>query len=381
MRAWFPRLLPAILLLAAGCLPNATWLPDSSGFVYTGGQHKDALYLYDLEKKKPHVLVEKGAGPAWPAVNADGKRIAVVLRTWRLALASEPSNPVNLEIVVFGRDGKELHHSPKLEWCRPNRLEAADNVTPQAFWVPGEEKLLVYSDNWTGVYDLKPKSVVKHERIVSTFGNSPILPNGRGFLARDREGMVVVDWEGRVKKIKWEPKDDLDSLFNGDGGSSQGNMILYPLIYASHWNGPTAVVSWGDVRVKINSDKAVGTLEHIKPALTDDKKVIQQQIRLSEGGVIRIVELKQRFNTDRESGDSLFGSYRVEVIKQGAKEPKILMDGGDFGMIYPSPDGKKAVVKCSKSLDAIFTESKPDQDMLFLIDAHGNVTDKIDLSK
>ena len=69
------------------------------------------------------------------------------------------------------------------------------------------------------------------------------------------------------------------------------------------------------------------------------------------------------------------------MVKQGAKEAKTLMDGAAYFMIYPSPDGKKAVVKCSKSLDAIFTESKPDQDVLFLIDGLGNVADKIDLVK
>ena len=77
------------------------------------------------------------------------------------------------------------------------------------------------------------------------------------------------------------------------------------------------------------------------------------------------MELCARYKKDESPGDPFFGSYRVEVLKQGAKEPKTLMDNAGFFMIYPSPDGKKAVVKCSKSLDAIFTESKPEQDMLF----------------
>ena len=57
------------------------------------------------------------------------------------------------------------------------------------------------------------------------------------------------------------------------------------------------------------------------------------------------------------------------------------MDNAGFFMIYPSPDGKQAVVKCSKTLNAIFTESKPEQDMLFLVDGAGGVTAEIDLTK
>src|SRR6202165_2287262 len=137
MRASSLRLLPALLALAAaGCLPNAAWLPDSTGFVYTGGKNKDALYLYDLEKKEPRVLVEKGAGPAWPAVSADGKRIAVVLR-------KDDGTTVALEAIVFDRDGKEQHHSTKLEWTGHQTVGALDKTAPQAFWVPGQDQLLV----------------------------------------------------------------------------------------------------------------------------------------------------------------------------------------------------------------------------------------------
>ena len=51
--------------------------------------------------------------------------------------------------------------------------------------------------------------------IVSTFGDSPIRPDGKGFLAYDTEdggGLVVVDWDGKEKKIELTPKDALDKL-------------------------------------------------------------------------------------------------------------------------------------------------------------------------
>jgi hypothetical protein len=175
------------------------------------------------------------------------------------------------------------------------------------------------------------------------------------------------------------PKD----AFTSEGGDNPlGGMIPFPLMHASHWDGSTAVVSWNDVRVKIDADKLTATLEHFKPAMSGDKKIIQEEVKLAGGAVIRAVELAKRYQAEPKPPDvPFFGSCRVEVVAPGAKEAKTLMDSANFFMIYPSPDGKNAVVKCSKSLEAIFTESKPDQDMLYLIDGKGDVAAKIDLSK
>ncbi|HVS38929.1 MAG TPA: hypothetical protein VMS17_25450, partial [Gemmataceae bacterium] len=63
------------------------------------------------------------------------------------------------------------------------------------------------------------------------------------------------------------------------------------------------------------------------------------------------------------------------------KEPKVLMDAAGMFMIQPSPDNKKAVVRCSKSLDAIFTTSHPREDLFFVIDGAGDVTDTIDVAQ
>jgi dipeptidyl aminopeptidase/acylaminoacyl peptidase len=371
--AWLAAaLLPA---LATGCLPNATWLPDSSGFVYTGGKNKDALYLYDLEKKAPRVLVEKGAGPAWPAVSADGKRIAVAVR-------KDDGTRVSLEVIVFDRDGKELHRSAKQDWIAHDNPGINDKTAPQAFWVPEQDKLLLYSDGQTGTYDLKNKSSVKTEMTPATFGASPIRPDGKGYLVvkKDSPGLVFIDWDGKEKEIAAAPKDAFDNQNGGD--NPLGAMIYFPLMHSSRWDGSTAVVSWSDLRVKIDAEKLTASLDHIKPAMSADKHVIQDQVHLAGGGVIRAVELTKRYQTaPRNQDDPPFGSYRVEVVKQGAKEAQTLMDGAGLFMIYPSPDGKKAVVKCSKTLEAIFTEATPEADMLYLIDGMGDVTAKIDLSK
>src|SRR5262249_17073923 len=58
----------AAALLAAGCVPNVCWLPDSSGFVFTGGKEFRQLLLYDVKAKKVRILVDDtGAKTLWPA--------------------------------------------------------------------------------------------------------------------------------------------------------------------------------------------------------------------------------------------------------------------------------------------------------------------------
>jgi hypothetical protein len=93
------------------------------------------------------------------------------------------------------------------------------------------------------------------------------------------------------------------------------------------------------------------------------------------------VELIPRYTKDpRGPGEPGFGRYRLEVVKPGAKEAKTLMEEADFFSISPAPDGKAALVHGAKSMEAMF-EAKPGDDLLFLIDAKGEVAAKIDTAK
>jgi len=360
-------------VLAAGCLPNATWLPDSSGVVYTGGPHKDTLYLYDLEKKAPRVLVEKGAGPAWPAVSPDGKRIAVVLRRLEPPCFLELIADVRLEIIVFDRDGKELDHSRKVPWAKDHDISAA-----QVFWVPGRDRLLISSDNVTGVYDLDTGAVKKRVQTVLPFGNSPITPDSKGYLAvcgRRDQYIAVVGWDGAERKIKSE---QLAGTEDDEVKMAAGGMLFCPYIHASRWEGTRAVADWKNFGLRIDVDKGEATVDRLKPTFAMDKKPVAAEFRLAGGGIVRAAELSVR----TYNSPDLLGSYRVEVLKAGSDLPKTLMDGATLFTVFPSPDGKHALVRCTASTDALSDDkAKPGQDMLFLIDAAGGVADKIDLAK
>ena len=76
----FPRIqlvVVAILAaLAAGCISGISWLPDSSGFVYTVGKNNEQLDRFDLATRKDQMLVKTESCTCWPAVSPDGKQIA-----------------------------------------------------------------------------------------------------------------------------------------------------------------------------------------------------------------------------------------------------------------------------------------------------------------
>jgi dipeptidyl aminopeptidase/acylaminoacyl peptidase len=372
LRRAFPLLAAAALALVAGagCLPNASWLPDSTGFVYTGGPNHDQLILYDVKEGKGRVLVKKDAGPAWPAVSPDGKRFAVALR-------KRDGDAAKLEVAVFDRDGKELQRSKPMDW-RPTG--GGDELAAQCFWAPDGDRLLLSSEGLSAFYDVKTGGSVKMALGVATFGNTPIRPDGKGFLAYREGGQYVfVDWDGKEKEVEAKSKD----LFGGDEdpASPRGGLLAFPLMHSSRWDGSKATASWGDVRIVVDTDKLTATRETIKPALTADKKVIQHQVELAGGAVIRAAELVPRYTKEpRGGGEPGFGRYRLEVLKPGEKEPKTVADPVDYFMIYPSPDGKTAVVRGAKTGEGMF-ENHPGDDLLYLIDAKGDVAAKIDTAK
>jgi Tol biopolymer transport system component len=89
-----------VALSGSGCYPSATWLPDSSGFVYTEyPETSGRLVLHDLAKGR-RVLVDRHIRCDRAAVSPDGKRIAVVETDW--------------EVVVYDLEGKERQRSKAL---------------------------------------------------------------------------------------------------------------------------------------------------------------------------------------------------------------------------------------------------------------------------
>ena len=111
---WLRRFLTSLALAAglasSGCVPGVGWLPDSSGIIYTGGKKYERLLHYDLAEGKPKVLVaDTGAPTLWPAISPDGQKIAVA------KVSLEGKDRATVQVILYGRDGKELKVDVKLE--------------------------------------------------------------------------------------------------------------------------------------------------------------------------------------------------------------------------------------------------------------------------
>jgi dipeptidyl aminopeptidase/acylaminoacyl peptidase len=333
-------LLPALLL--TGCVPGVGWMPDSSGFVYTAGAKGDQLRFFDLKSGQARVLGAEEAGPAWPRVSPDGKRIAVV--------RSGDSNGALL-VSVFDREGKELHRSEALVW-RGERFHSASFTVPQAHWSPGGDRLLLSWDGRAGLYDPARGDVTPLAGDVMTFGDSPVLPDGKGFLLtgagleRDRPEFAVADWSGDVRFLRfldgprdW-PKD----------GSFPRQLGLMPWFYDSGWDCPAATASWGGHRLRIDPGKGTFAFDRYEPSKAADGRVIQQQLTLAGGAVVRLVEKEPR--GPNLADQTRLGRFRVEVLRPGVLGPEVVLEDAEIVTLLPSPDRRAAAVRWSEKVAA-----------------------------
>ncbi len=85
-RAITLALLALLPITLTGCVDGITWLPDSSGFIYT---EEDGVRLmhFDMTKGTAQTLVaDTKCQTLWPAVSPDGKRIALAREVDRCCL-------------------------------------------------------------------------------------------------------------------------------------------------------------------------------------------------------------------------------------------------------------------------------------------------------
>src|SRR5207302_4706723 len=135
------------------------------------------------------------------------------------------------------------------------------------FWAATDGKLIVHTFDEpvkTGIYDPAKKSLVTLDGYPAAFGGTPVRPDGKGFLVTRKDGgpdslkVLLVDWEGKTQPIDMKP-DAIDH-------ENKVGPIQFPWAGNSGWKGAVAEVSHGGNRIRIDTDKRVGTFEAVREA-------------------------------------------------------------------------------------------------------------------
>jgi hypothetical protein len=349
-----------VLLVGPGCLPGVGWLPDSSGFVYTGGKAGRQLLHHDRAAGKSTVLVENVGGMAWPAVSPDGKRIAVAL--WATSQRER-----SLVVQIYDRAGKMVHRSKELEreTVEPSRAQRG-GLLPLVGWSAEGDRLVVGSPfKSSHVYDLKTRKVVSlKQRQLALFGSSAARPDGKAFVAWGKDGFDSVDFAGKPRRLDGDAELRKDMDKPGAASQKWGAMLTFPFVFDSQWEGSVATVAWRDSRLRLDTAKGtVATEEHKSPRTTDGKVI--RQAHAFKSSTVRVVELRAPTKDDQNA----VVPCRVEVAR-GKKADVVVAEAG-LVKLFPSPDGKLVAVRWFRKPPGNTEEAG--MGGLLLIDAGGKV--------
>jgi hypothetical protein len=260
------------------------------------------------------------------------------------------------------------------------------------FWAPRSDKLLVYADYTTGIYDLGSGRLVRLNPTAPwVFESTPILPDGKGFLAvhmgrphrepGDELEIQVVTWDGRATPLT-PGKSERPLQGQEDRPPLMG---FAPVLISSRWEGGRATARWSHVRLEVHPAKHQVSFGQVEPGLAADGKVIQHRYQFPpEGAEVRLVELEPARRDELMEQFFVYPLYwaRVEVRRPGEAEPRIVVARTDRCVLHPSPDGRLVAVRCALQVDekdsyGRLRAGRLRRDLILVIDRHGEVVGRI----
>jgi hypothetical protein len=357
MIAVHPRIagLVLFLLLIAGCdlkHDSVTWLPDSSGFVYTAGKGTQ-LHLYDVGKRASRSLVAglDGRTPC-PAVSPDGRQIAV-------ACVRVKGNAGTIQVLRYDLTGKEQHRSRVLSWNN-DEVEPTEVKDADLCWSPdGRKLLIVCPELGTAVYDLKKDSIKPLRGLIPlVIAGSPFLPDSNDFLAcrwsgREPRQVLICDADGfetnieRKQKLSAEEREKLHRL------------LLYAPFYTTEWEGSTAVVSRYTAVLRLDTGKKTLSFDDAGRPVPEGEAAPWRQHVFKTNLGLRLLPV--------ENGSDY---YRLEVIKVSDKRVKYrrFRSGLESPLVMVAPSKKHLAVRYKDS---------GNKDVIVVFDDEAEVVDEI----
>jgi hypothetical protein len=350
-----------LLIGVTGCIPGISWLPDSSGFIYEAGNKGQNLVHFDIAKKTQRTIVcDAKLQTAWPAVSPDGKSLAAA----RLTLDQDKGDSVQL--LIYDLNGKSKKQSKVFSLPRSGKRSNRLGLdSTWMFWGPREDKILVSistSPPRVGIYDTKTDELkILKDAFASAYAGRPARPDGKGFVVtkwRDDslDDISWVDWDGNEQPIAMKPK-------VVEGGYKK-DMLTWPYMFTSSWQGTKALVSSSRGRLEIDTDQLIAKVDSISSGEPNGEDFVRQQFTFPDSqNILRIVDWTR--HTDR--GDDHIS--RLEMLHPRQKGTQTFMDNDKLKALFPSPNGKLVAIRS-------FGPSYP-QDMIWVVDQAGQVVAKM----
>jgi hypothetical protein len=342
------KVMVACLLLATtGCVEDGvTWLPDSSGFIFTNKDGTQVVH-FDVKRRAQRIVTPFTGKTKWPGLSADGKRLAVAdcIRT-----STKGSSKYSLTITIYSLEGEQLKHSKPFTFTS----EGTSETKEESFldWSGPAGKILVCSGFGFGIYDTVQDKFIRCDAVPYPIAGTPVIPSKKGFLAlSELKGIVYYDWDGW--ETSFEGLEDLEKI-------RQVMTASQSIV----WKDENTVV-WEGTKTTLTLDmlkKTATITDVVRPSLPSSDKLLWRSA----------IGEKSELCLYHAAGD--IRQHRLEIqIPSERKRREVFATGeyefatGEYDLIrldfFPSPDG---------SLMAISLE-----DTILVVDAMGNIVAKV----
>ena len=318
----------AILLTLAGCYPrNILWLPDSSGIVYAE-KGDSQLARYDLTRKASKVICETGTKTPWPAISRDGKRIAVAKRE---RVLTEGSDVVTLrtQVIIYDIDGTEQKRS-SIHIVVKRDVPAKATITTieetALNWSGPPDKILIAD---AGIFDCVRDKWINIRALFSPWNNTPVRPDGKGFLGFSNKSFVFVDWDGWITEFKDMPEDPVKDVVSFE------------------WQKNTARISDKNGVHEFNTDAMKYVFRNDPPRFDGDGELTW--VNTFSGTELKLAV----FHTKTKKGTEDISLFRLDAVIPSAKKRRTLIDDSAINLgglsFFPSPDGEMVAIRFCQS--------------------------------
>jgi hypothetical protein len=181
----------------------------------------------------------------------------------------------------------------------------------------------------------------------------PGYPPDASAFPREYPEVYWVDWEGKKKQIV------LDECARDT--DEKKTMLQASFLYAWRWEAKCALYTLGAERIRLDTEKHIGTFEAVAPAEVNQYEFANR---------VKVRGITEKFG---------FAPYRLEVAKKGSdKATDIVGQGAGYFTFSPSPNGKLVAIWCGHCGNS---EPAPGREkpLLFVVDNSGDIVSRVEL--